>query len=227
MSPARKAVSARDSTTSALSCSWPVVPHSSSAAAKSASARSTAPSARWTVARRVSERATQITSPACRSTGTARRTSSSASPWRPSTQNEYARRYSTRARVCAEPRPTPRSRAARPCRVRPACTSATPSVASTSASRSAEPARAARSRARRRCRSATARSPKSRCQIPITWWATDACSGGGPDSRSRSALRRATSGLAKTIGSSSRTLPFPAVTCRIVVPWPGVSARTV
>lgn len=217
MSPDRNAASPRLSTTSALSCSWPVVSHSRSAAVKSASARSTAPSARCTVARSVIARAIQITSSACRSTAIARRTSSSASPCRPSTHQTYARRYSTRARVCPVPRAMPRSKASRPCRVRPACTNATPSVPSTSASRSAESARAARSRARRRWCRASRRSPKSRCHMPIAWCATEARNGVGSPSRTSRAPASASFGAANTIGSSSRTESLPAVTSPMLV----------
>src|SRR3954447_10687835 len=53
--------------------------------------------------------------------------------------------------------------------------------------------------------------------MPITWWATEACNGDGSAPSTCSAPARASLGAANTIGSSSRTDAFPAVTPRMVV----------
>src|SRR4051812_48479757 len=60
-------------------------------------------------------------------------------------------------------------------------------------------------------------SPQSRCQMPITWWATEARQGDGSESSTSCARARASPGSANTIGSSSRTESLPAVTPRMVV----------
>jgi hypothetical protein len=169
--------------------------------------RSTEPSARWTNARAVSARASQTVSSARWRIVTAGRSASSASWCRPKVHRASARRIRTRPASTPLACRTALSKAASPERVRPANTSARPSVASTSASRCGEPASRARRTAVRSSRMATTTSPNSRRTMPTVWCATEASCGSGLAASTARARASASFGRDSASGSSSSVAP--------------------